>query len=314
MTSLKWGLYTFPTTPAIRMRAERIGQSGGSYQGIKRVWDLDGFISANTGNVKTQMDALVTAFASDGHNLTLYANDGVTVLDQLATASALHGTIVRTPPEFPQGEHAEFARVRHYHIAVEAEYVAGGATYWGKKNRDVSYQPDGTCSITVAGEYAGSTLGNAQAAANAAKESGANIRVVSERQTSDSDVKTCAFQYQYIDTDLSREVISFSETITIKSAGNRLVAQEILDGGAAVIQETTITPAEAWQRGQAVGRTGYPAFPGSAVVSGLAEGSTTEQLSPQRLKSGLTVYPITWSRHFIFAETPARPAPGVPPE
>ena len=168
---------------------------------------------------------------------------------------------------------------------------------------------------SLSGEYTGDTLEHAQAAATAQKLAGANIIVVSEGPTtSDPDSKKVTFAYRYVDTNVSREVISYRETIGFKNAFTRNVAHEVLDGGNPMIQQTTLAPAYAWQRGRAVGRTGYPAFPTFAFfATSLEDGDTVEYESPERLANGLMSYPISWDRRFILATGTAIPAPGLPP-
>jgi hypothetical protein len=320
MTTLKYGTdalgwYSHPVTPEIKMREERVGQADGLRQASRRVWDITGFLSgASSSAILTAMNLLVTAYNSDGRDLVLVDNDGHTVLDSLVSASALHGTIVRVRPEFPIGEHAQFGALRNYHLVVDADFLLSG-TSWGFCRTSIDLQPDGTHGIVVAGEYTGDTLANAQAAAVAQKLAGGTIIVVSEGPTqSDPDTKKVTFTYRYIDTNLSREVMSYSEVIGVQNTQIRQVAHEVLDGGFAMVQSTTRTPARAWQRGRAVGRTGYPANPAFAFPSGnLEDGDTYEQMSPERLAGGLTVYPSTWDRRFVFATLPSIPAPGVPP-
>ena len=167
MTTLKYGTYSHPVTPEIKMREERVGQAGGARQATRRVWDITGFVTgASTSAIVTAMNALNTAYATDGLDLVLLGNDGLTVLDELLASTALHGTIVRVRPEFPVGEHAQFGSLRNYHLVVDADYLLAGSS-WGVCRTSVDLQPDGTHAIVVAGEYTGDTLEHAQAAATA---------------------------------------------------------------------------------------------------------------------------------------------------
>lgn len=317
MALLKYGSYQHTIMPAVSMRSERVGQPGGVRQATRRVWEVSGTLTGSSpSDLKTQINALETAYASDGQDLTLYDNNGVTVLEQLDSSEALHGTRVLRRPEFPEGKGAQYATIRDFSIVVEAVFLDAGAPFtdaWGAKRETIREMSDGTHAVTVAGEYTGETLSAARNAAAAAKESG--YVVVSETTTEDADQKKVGFSYEYIDTTESREVISFSEEVGLAEAAVRTVYREILDGSAPIKQTTTIRPAQGWQRGRAMGRTGRPDFPAVKWGSSyLVEPVRKTKGSPRRLADGLTGYPISWDYRFAFATTPSFPDPGVPPD
>jgi len=319
MAVLKYGTYKHSPTPEVVMRSQRVGLPGGARQGTRRTWEIRARLTGSSpSDLKSQIDALEAAYASDGEDLVLYDNDEVSVLDQLQSSTALHGTRVVRRPQFPAGKGAQYATIRDVEIVVEAIYLSAGAPFsdaWGVKRETVRLLADGTSGVTIAGEYTGETLQAARDAAEAAKEG--SYLAVSETTTESADEKKVSFTYEYIDASSSREVIEFSEEIGVEQTFRRRVFRTVLDGSGPIEQETCLMPARAWQRGRAVGRTGYPDFPAYKWSSSLlASPPRKSMFSPRRLASGLTEYPISWEYDFASTSNVGfdPPTPGVPPD
>ena len=317
MTILKYGSYTFPLTPVITIRHERIGEAEGAAQGVRETWDMAGMLTGATqAALKTASDALELAFVADGSDLTLFKDDAITVLHQLASASCAHGTQVLTRPEFPKGEGAEYATVRTFHVAVSGYTLLGDAATrnaHGGYTTETSTDAGGTVHVTVAGQYIGETLADAQAAAAAAKAAG----YMAEREAETENEDTCqvSFRYEYLDDTSSREVISFRETTVAHNiATPDFVIIPILGGGAPVTQETVRRANWARQSGSATGRTGYPSAPGGLFGTPYLKSSQTSKESPRRTKDEqLTDYTIHWDYTYERATPFGLPAPGTPP-
>jgi len=315
MTVLKYGSYAHTLVPIVEMASERLGAASGARQATRRTWTIRGDLFGTQGELKTAMDALVAAYASDGEDLTLYKNDGVNILDQLDSSAAIHGTRVTMRPAFPEGKGAEFATRRTYTIVVEAVFLGSGLFTHGHgslKRADL-LQPDGTALVTVSGEVTADTIANART--DAASKKLAGMLVVSERTDEDVDAKSVSFTYEYIDSAESRAVISFSESVELQEVSVRTVYREVLDGGTATKQTTTGRPAVGRQSGRAVGRTAYPTPPAKVwSATYLTSQPGYQKHGPRRLAEGLTDYAISWDWTFMFPTTPSFPDPGVPPE
>jgi hypothetical protein len=297
---LKYGTYSHPITPIVKMRSVRIGQADGASQGTRRTWEIDGSLIATPGGtaLTAQIASLVSAYASDGLDLKLCANDGTAVIDQLLSASARYGTVVRVRPEFPQGSGSELVTHRTYHIVVDAEFLV--TTTWGFKRTNSVIQPNGELVADVYGEYTGDTLAHAQAAAAAAALTSPWVQIDEPQFTSDVDTRKCSFHMRFVDTTNSRQVVAFQEEVGLQPAFTRRVAHEIL-GGNPVIQATTTMPARGYQRGRAIGVGSYPSFPTATWSTAYYEEPADDGYgSAERVVGGLIHYPIFWNRRFVF--------------
>lgn len=93
--------------------------------GHVETWTIAATLIGDTSSLLTQISSLVTAYAADGHDMTLKTAVGGTILAQLATASAAQGVKIETRPSFPTLANAEFITKRAYTIVAKAEYYDG---------------------------------------------------------------------------------------------------------------------------------------------------------------------------------------------
>lgn len=96
-------------------------------RGITKRWTISGQIQAagadndaRVADLTTKIAALVTAYSSDGQDLTLYYGAAETA-HKITNASSLGGVRV-VSVGWPVGIGAEYARLRSYEIVVEADF------------------------------------------------------------------------------------------------------------------------------------------------------------------------------------------------
>ena len=308
-----WGdTYTFSPTPKVEIAAERLAAPDGDLQGTRRTWTITGRVTGAQAALVVARDALESAFGfADATNkrLALRNNADDDNLDVLVDQT-YKGLRLERPPAYPQGAGVQWATIRDYTIVCSAVTLVSG-TAWGSVTTTTQTNAQGQIQTSVSGEYTGP---GAQTAADAQKLA-VDVIVMSERQTVDADKQSVAFDYQYVDTASSREVISLVETITVQYSGSDFVYQPVLGGGAPVLQTTVQRPCRVTQSGQAVGLTGYPSFPSYKYSSAyLRPESETSKESPKATKGGsLTEYGIRWNWIYEFSSAQSLLDPNEPP-
>jgi len=304
--------YTFSPTPKVVIASERIAVGDGDRQGTRSTWTITGSLLGAQAALITARDALAAAFAftdATDKRLVLLGSDGLTVLDELRDET-YRGLRVSQPVGYPEGAGVQWATMRDYSLALFAVTLDAG-TAWGSVTTVVSIGMDGQTHKSVSGEYVGA---GAQAAADAQKLS-VDVLVISERQTEDEDQAKISFQYEYVDTSASREVISFVESVSAQVGGTDFVYQTVLGGDAPIKQDTVKRPWRATQSGSAVGRTGYPSFPSKRYSSTYLRPDSEERKdAPKRTADGdLTEYAINWNYVYEFPTSQGLVSPATPP-
>jgi hypothetical protein len=126
---LKYGTYTHAADECslVVTRTPRFNE-GGQVVSVIEQWQISGFIQAATqAALTTALAALKTAYATNGLDLTLFLNDGVTPTHHaIANADTLGGVRVVSAPSFPMGRGAEYGGFRSYTVALEAEIPVSG--------------------------------------------------------------------------------------------------------------------------------------------------------------------------------------------
>jgi hypothetical protein len=299
---LKYGNYTFVLSPEIKKSSSPVG-AGLARQAARITWQLSGTLTFKSGgDVVAQVAALEAAFAANAKDLILYANNGTTVVDQLATATALGGVRVTKGPEYPTGKGAELVTVRHYEITAEGVYRLSDALFGhghGKLAKRTRLQPDGRYIVTVSGDCTADTLANAYVDAAAAKLPG--LTVISEDQVEDADRRNVTFAYEYEDPDQGREITAWTEDVEYQAPALRVVAREVF-GAAPVLQTTTIMAGAATQSGQAEGKTAYPSAPN--YVYDVASLNGAPKFRKSYVGGAQPRHVIVWTYSYIFATTP----------
>jgi hypothetical protein len=120
---LKYGTYSHAQdTVSLAVTREPVRNERDQRYAVRERWTIDGWLTgADAAALTTAIDALETAYATDGQNLILYLNDGVTPTSHsLASASALGGVRIISGPEYPEGAGAEYAVIRNFRITAEA--------------------------------------------------------------------------------------------------------------------------------------------------------------------------------------------------
>jgi hypothetical protein len=127
---LKYGTYTCAQdTLTLAVVRDPLRNEFGMRYGYRERWTITGELQgADSAALTTAIAAMQTAFASDGQDLCLYLNDGMTkTVHELVSATAIGGVRILAGPEFPDGDGAEYAVIRTYKITAEAEYEDEGA-------------------------------------------------------------------------------------------------------------------------------------------------------------------------------------------
>jgi len=307
--------YTFDPTPKVEIASARLAVGDGDRQGVKTTWTITGRLIGDAAALVSKRDALETAFSfGDDKNKSLQLSKNSTVLDTLSDAD-YKGLRVEQPAGYPQGAGVQWATIRDYTLVCSATVLDSGLAKkaWGASTRNEQMGADGQKHIVITGEFTGP---EAQDAADAEKLS-TNVIVLSERQTTDDDQDKVSFEYHYIGIGSgdSREVISFTETISVTQGGQDFVMVPILGGGNPIKQDTVVRTWRATQAGSAVGRTGYPSFPAKKyLVSYLRPESTEAKAAPKLTQDGaLTEYGIQWNYVYEFNVAGALADPNTPP-
>lgn len=128
---IKYGTYTHAADECavVVTRTPRFNDGGQVVSTIER-WDITGFIqAASQAALTTALTSLASAYATQGQDVTLLLNDGVTPTHhQILNSSTLGGVRVVQAPSFPDGRGAQYSTFRSYSITLEAEIPVSGST------------------------------------------------------------------------------------------------------------------------------------------------------------------------------------------
>ena len=313
MSVLKYNAYAFSPTPKLTVEREPLGNADGAQQAYRETWTLRGELLGAQASLKTQVEALEAALAANGGDLTLYADDVVTVLRQLLNSGCAGGTHIVKAPNFAEMSGAVFATYLPYEIGVAGVVTAAdapGANAWGEKSTVTITESDGTVRKRVSGSYKGS---GAQAAADAAKLA-VDVLVVSEEQTVAVADGSVSFAYEYIDTAESRGILAWQESVGLTIGSSEKVWRYALGGTVPTRQTTVVRESRGSQEGSAVGLTDYPDFPDPVwAAADYADDPKKQKGTPERLADGSWRYPINWSYQFAWDSAPSFPDPTPPP-
>lgn len=121
---LAYGDFRHPLgQPAIVIsRRTRFSDAGTPLAVVER-WEINGLLqAASPAEMSERIDALEAAYASGGQDLVLYLPDGSTASShRLVNSQTLGGVRVVRPPNYPQGRGSEYATIRTFTVALEAE-------------------------------------------------------------------------------------------------------------------------------------------------------------------------------------------------
>lgn len=121
---LAYGDYRHPLgQPAIVISRRTLFSAANTPLAVVERWEINGLLQAGSAaEMSEQIDALEAAYSSGGHDLLLYLPDGSTASShRLLNAQTLGGVRVVRPPSYPQGRGAEYATIRTFSVALEAE-------------------------------------------------------------------------------------------------------------------------------------------------------------------------------------------------
>lgn len=92
--------------------------------GYRETWTINGRLKADTQALLTaKIQALETAYQTDGRDLVLFLPDGTTEsAHKIVSSNTLYGTQV-SGISYPDGRNAEYSTFRNYQIVVEAEIL-----------------------------------------------------------------------------------------------------------------------------------------------------------------------------------------------
>ena len=94
---------------------------------VRKRLQLSGILIASTqATIKTAIDALVAAYATDGKDAGLFHDDDSKSSHFLDSSASLGGVRVVSGPSFPKGDGAEYATGREFTIVLEADFPVSG--------------------------------------------------------------------------------------------------------------------------------------------------------------------------------------------
>jgi hypothetical protein len=98
---------------------------------IRERWQINGLLTNPTGDLSTMQTltgSLITAYGTEGLDLTFHLPDDSVTQHALYTANCLGGTKVIKPVSFPTGEGTEAITYRTYTVVVEGLILVGSET------------------------------------------------------------------------------------------------------------------------------------------------------------------------------------------
>ena len=142
---LKYGGYTHQDNEVmVKINYDPIDDSEGKQVGSTVRWTLDGMLTGDDqADIKTKIQALETAYGTNGYDLILFHNDGTThSAHTIFSANTTTGTRVKSF-NYPVGSQAEYSTFKHYQIVVEAEIKTNLATNLIKFHEQISFKGNG---------------------------------------------------------------------------------------------------------------------------------------------------------------------------
>ena len=109
-------------------------------------WDIDGFLTADSAaEIKTAIEALEDAYATDGLDIVMMLPDGISESSHKIDSSATNGGVrITRRPSFPTGRDGEHSTFRTYGISLEAEIkIANPATALRDFSETISFSGGG---------------------------------------------------------------------------------------------------------------------------------------------------------------------------
>ena len=125
---IRFGTYTSALNEAgVSFQREDVtSEASGLLIGFRETWTINGFLQAASPALLTILiDTLEIAFSRNNQPLQLVANDGQTILRQMAPLGALGGTEVVQGPQYPDDgrSSAEYSTYRTYQVVVRGGYA-----------------------------------------------------------------------------------------------------------------------------------------------------------------------------------------------
>lgn len=121
---LAYGDYRHPLgQPAIVISRRTLFSAANTPLAVVERWEINGLLQAGSpAEMSQKITALEAAYAYGGGDLVLYLPNGTTASSHcLINAETLGGVRVARPPSYPQGHGAEYATIRTFSVALEAE-------------------------------------------------------------------------------------------------------------------------------------------------------------------------------------------------
>lgn len=295
MSKLMYGTYTFQHTPTVRISRAPL-QDTTLPQAHRVTWTVEGMLEGvDTAALKALRDALVAAMVN-GKTMSLFDGSD-NIIEELAHPGSLRGVMIARGVEFPNIDGAEYATILSYRIELYADYAtadAPAADAFGSYTITTAVDRDGTQTLSLQGRFTGP---GASAYIDTLLAGYAAGYIMLRKSKGVDTINSLAeVQADFVDIAASPEIYSFEETIELTAAFTRRVIHELLGGGPAAMQLTTLAPAFVVQQGSAVGRTGYPPG-GSDLYPELTKWEPTviSKRSPLKAADGkFTDYGISW--------------------
>ena len=121
---LSYGDYRHPLgQPAIVISRQTLFSAANTPLAVRERWEISGLLQAGSSEeMSEKIDSLEAAYATGGKDLVLYLPDGSTASShRLVNSETLGGVRVVRPPSYPQGRGAEYATIRTFAVALEAD-------------------------------------------------------------------------------------------------------------------------------------------------------------------------------------------------
>ena len=117
---LTFGAYSHPITPNVKITREILFDDSGGRIGYEETWTIDGYFQGTQAELKTQADAIESAYAG---TQTIAIKNGAVILKTLTTAACHYGPQASEGVSYPVGAGPEWATKREYHIVIKGKVI-----------------------------------------------------------------------------------------------------------------------------------------------------------------------------------------------
>ena len=124
---LRYGSHTHDAGECAVSIEKTAKMAGDVVKSIVERWSVSGQVhGSSVSDLTNKIEALEAAYKEDGKDLRILTDTGGNTAHALLSSSTISGTRVIQRPSFPRGDGVEYATIRTFSLAVEAEIPLAG--------------------------------------------------------------------------------------------------------------------------------------------------------------------------------------------